>query len=45
MITVDVKNRFTGQFKRRYLCKELYVVNRLKRKYKFWLRVDVTDWR
>jgi hypothetical protein len=48
MITVDVQNRWTGRLKRRYLCKSMRPVDRLKRKYrfKFWyvLNVDDYDW-
>jgi len=48
MITVDVRNRWTGRLKRRYLCKSVPPVDRLKRKhrFKFWyvLNVDDYDW-
>lgn len=47
MITVDVRNRWTGKLKRRYLCKSMLEVKQLKRKYRFtfWYRFGVYDYR
>ena len=46
MITVDVRNRWTGRLKRRYLCKSKPPVDRIKRKYrfKFWDVLNVDDY-
>lgn len=46
MITVDVRNRWTGRLKRRYLRKSVPPVDRLKRKYrfKFWYVLNVDDY-
>lgn len=46
MITVDVVSKLTGKIQRRYLCKSMKAVKRLKRKYrcKLWVKLNIDDY-